>query len=687
MRKIIILLTSLLLTAFSICAQEFRLSGLVVDEFNDPIIGANIMVKGTYSGTTTEFDGSFKLTITQERPCIIAVSYLGYSTTEIPIEDTTTDSLDLATIKLKPKENELRTVTITAGAFEASDEKRGTVMKSLDIVTTAGATADIAGALNTLPGTSTVGEEGMLFVRGGESYETQIFIDGMMVQNPFRSMVQNVPARARFSPFLFKGTAFSTGGYSAEYGQALSSALVLNTHDLAENTQSSIGLTSVGLDFTHQERWENSSLAVTGNLTDLSPYTSVINQNIDWVRPFRSTSGQVIYRNKYSKNGIFKMHADISNINMRLNFDNPNNFGRRSDVSLTNDYFYFNSTVNEVIGDDWIIDGGITYNYNRDFTVADSFNVNNLDQLTQARLTVTRFLGNNFKLKFGGGYINQGFDQAISVDEAMLIEPSFNLQQIAAFAELDFNINSRFFVRIGERFESDNYLGDRTLSTRLALAYKFSSYAQLSAAFGQFYQLPGSSFMAYNRDLRSENALHYILNYQISKNNRLFRVEAYQKNYNDLIRFDRDFSFVPNGLNNLGYGFARGIDVFFRDQETFKDIDYWISYSYLDTERLYWDFPQAAMPNFASRHNVSAVFKQWVDAINSQVGITYTFNSGRPFHDPTRPGFNDQLAPAFHDLSANLSYITTVFWAQGHTAPVLYEYSRVQSDIQLSIQQ
>jgi vitamin B12 transporter len=200
MRKIIILLTSLLLTAFSICAQEFRLSGLVVDEFNDPIIGANIMVKGTYSGTTTEFDGSFKLTITQERPCIIAVSYLGYSTTEIPIEDTTTDSLDLATIKLKPKENELRTVTITAGAFEASDEKRGTVMKSLDIVTTAGATADIAGALNTLPGTSTVGEEGMLFVRGGESYETQIFIDGMMVQNPFRSMVQNVPARARFSP-------------------------------------------------------------------------------------------------------------------------------------------------------------------------------------------------------------------------------------------------------------------------------------------------------------------------------------------------------------------------------------------------------------------------------------------------------------------------------------------------------
>ncbi|MEJ7665878.1 MAG: hypothetical protein WKG07_43365 [Hymenobacter sp.] len=56
---------------------------------------------------------------------------------------------------------------ITGGAFEASDERRAAVLKPLDMLTTAGANADIAAALNTLPGTTRVGEEGKLFVRGG----------------------------------------------------------------------------------------------------------------------------------------------------------------------------------------------------------------------------------------------------------------------------------------------------------------------------------------------------------------------------------------------------------------------------------------------------------------------------------------------------------------------------------------
>ena len=54
--------------------------------------------------------------------------------------------------------------SLSAGAFEASDERKAVVLRPLDIVTTAGATADIAGALNTLPGTQAVGEEGKLLL-------------------------------------------------------------------------------------------------------------------------------------------------------------------------------------------------------------------------------------------------------------------------------------------------------------------------------------------------------------------------------------------------------------------------------------------------------------------------------------------------------------------------------------------
>ncbi len=75
-------------------------------------------------------------------------------------------------------------VTISAGSFEASDEKKNTVLKPLDIVTTAGANADIVSALKTLPGAQQVGEKEGLFVRGGTGYETQTFIDGCSSATP-----------------------------------------------------------------------------------------------------------------------------------------------------------------------------------------------------------------------------------------------------------------------------------------------------------------------------------------------------------------------------------------------------------------------------------------------------------------------------------------------------------------------
>ncbi|MBK6976262.1 MAG: hypothetical protein IPH28_03405 [Cytophagaceae bacterium] len=56
-----------------------------------------------------------------------------------------------------------------------------------------------------------MGEREGLFVRGGSSSETKTVIDGMIVQNPYFSSTPDVPQRGRFDPFMFKGTAFSTG--------------------------------------------------------------------------------------------------------------------------------------------------------------------------------------------------------------------------------------------------------------------------------------------------------------------------------------------------------------------------------------------------------------------------------------------------------------------------------------------
>src|SRR6185436_10963978 len=142
--------------------------------------------------------------------------YVGFETMEKKIF--CKDGLLEENLKLKEVVNELNVVVVSAGSFEVSDAKRVTILRPLDIVTTAGAGGDTYGALQTLPGTQHVGNETGLFVRGGDASETRTFIDGIAVADPFFTEVPDIPQRGRFSPFLFKGTIFSTGGYSAEYG-------------------------------------------------------------------------------------------------------------------------------------------------------------------------------------------------------------------------------------------------------------------------------------------------------------------------------------------------------------------------------------------------------------------------------------------------------------------------------------
>lgn len=124
-----------------------------------------------------------------------------------------------------------------------------------------------------------------MFVRGGEGNETKTFIDGMVVLDAYGVAAPNTPSRGRFLPFMFKGTSFSTGGYSAEYGQALSSVLALDSKDKQEMTRTDFGILSVGGDVSHTQVWDRASLAGKIQYTNIRPYYNLIRQEIDWKVP------------------------------------------------------------------------------------------------------------------------------------------------------------------------------------------------------------------------------------------------------------------------------------------------------------------------------------------------------------------------------------------------------------------
>lgn len=636
-------------------SAQTTLEGYALSTRGDTLTGANIWIAGTYDGATTGLNGHFQFRTDVFGPQTLLITYLGY--------DTFRQELNLAagmlTLQPRLKENSaaLREVVISAGSFEAaSDRRRAVILNSIDIALTASATADIAGAIATLPGTTRNGESGQILVRGGAAYETRTFIDGLYVQNPYSSSVPNVPARNRFSPFLFKGTQFSTGGYSAEFGQALSSALILNTEDLAPQTTTGLSLMSVGPGLAHTKRWERSSLAVSGSYTNLAPYFALVKQNIDWIAPPQSGGGELIFRQKTASDGIFKVYSSVNRSWMQMQYPDPFNPENTTPLRLQGDNIYTNISYRGIVNGKWALFTGGAYTFNRDQVETNFFN-DQKQQSGQVRFALSRPLGEYLKLKFGAEYLQGQYDEWYRVAGGQHLQSLRNERYSAGFAEMDVYFSKKFVARLGLRAEHSALIGRANLAPRVSAAYILGKDEQIAFAAGQFYQTPEYELLRYNTDLPFERATHYMLNYQRIREGFTFRVEAYYKKYDDLVKFTpTDSRRYPGGS-----GYARGIDLFFRDRKTIKNGDYWISYSFLDTERDYRDFPEPAVPAFAATHNTSLVYKHWIPKLNMAFGATYAFQSPRPYHDPNRPGFNQGRTPAYHDLSINASYLTNLW--------------------------
>jgi len=92
--KQIFLMLLLILSFTVLYAQERTVSGSVADENNDPVPGANVVVKGTTIGTITDGDGNFKIRIPAGSKAIL-ISFIGYETQEINIANKTSVNIQL----------------------------------------------------------------------------------------------------------------------------------------------------------------------------------------------------------------------------------------------------------------------------------------------------------------------------------------------------------------------------------------------------------------------------------------------------------------------------------------------------------------------------------------------------------------------------------------------------------------
>jgi hypothetical protein len=638
-----ILFSLFLLLGMTLQAQTI-LSGKVVDVKGVAIFGANVYLENTYDGTTSDENGLFQFETTEKGTKTLIVSYLGFATYKKAL---LVSAMKNRFIKLKESVNTLDAVVLTAGAYQAGGKAKVTVLKPLDVVTTAGEAGDYISAMNTLPGTQSVAEDGRLYVRGGEAGEVQTYIDGARVFKPYASSADGVPTRGRFSPFLFDGFTFSTGGYSAEYGQALSSVLLLNTISYPTQNKTNIGIMDLGLSLGHTIKQDSTSFSVNAMYINLKPYQNLIPDKYIWHKAYNGVSGEMVFRQKFKK-GLLKVYGAYGRANYDVSQNNINYITKIRTAS-TDRNWYFNASYVGEINDKTTFKSSASYSRNNNDTEQIGLKRNQKENGTYFKINLKHQFTERIKLLSGVSYSSQDYsDTFVS---------KFNSNIAAAYLEADWFLNKNIGFKFGLRGENTKINKEFKLAPRLSLAVKTSQNGQLALSYGHFYQLADTKYLKYNRDFDNRKATHYIANYQYKKGKQLFIAEAYYKKYEGLIKYDTAYLNATSILSQRGDAYAKGLDIFWRDAKTFDNFEYWLSYSYLDSKRDYKNYPYAVAPSFTSKHNVSLVGKYWSSKLKSQIGFAYNFASGRPYDNPNEAAFMALQTKTYNNLSFNWAYL------------------------------
>lgn len=623
---------------FTLIAQ-ISISGKVLGRNNKPLKDVSVTLKDTYDGATTDETGNYKFETSEKGSQTLIFSHPKFIEIEksIQIEDKNL----ILNAELKESVSEIDAVVISAGSIEASDKKRATTLLTpIDVYTTAGANGQISSALETLPGVQKVGESEGLFVRGGTGTETKFFMDGNLVNNYFGNSVPGIKAMDRLNTSLFKGNVFSSGGYSAVYGQALSGILALESIDLPERNAADFGISPIfasgGIQRVNQEKTH--SYGISLGYSNLELMQKILKFNTDFEKAPQSFGGNGNFRIKTSRGGFIKYYGSYDTSSMKLSSpnlddetssDKINQNGKNTFHSLSYREKFGRYTLN--LGSSYTFNQNILHFSNVDQNGSSPFN-NDIDSkgnYFNAKALIERKL---FKISA----VRAGIELNTTKEETWVSiaqkKYEFRDDITSLFAETDLGISNDLSLKIGARAENSSSINRWNFSPRFAMAYRISKEWTSSLAYGTFFQNPESRFLTENYQPNYQRADHYIFQVQRAADGRSLRLETYYKKYQDLIKTTTDF-YRPIAVNNNGSGYAKGVELFWRDKKSLKNIDYWVSYSYLDSKRDYLNYTESLFPNFAAKHTLSVVAKKFVTNWKTGFNISYNYNSGRPYYN------------------------------------------------------
>lgn len=669
------------------------ITGQAIDKISkEPLPGVNIIIVDSPVGAASDENGNFIIENVLIGTYRLKASYVGYNTLIQPdIVVNTSRPLNVL-FELTEAVIEIEGVTVTAAYFDEVPTEVNSI-KSFsyeEIRRSPGGFEDVVRALSVLPGVAQV-EAGRndLIVRGGAPSENLFLVDGLVIPNINHFGTQG----ATGGPISFinldfvRKTTFSTGGFSAAYGDKLSSVLSI---DLREGRTDRLGGKAV---ISASQFGFN----LEGPISESANFLfSVRRSYLDFIFNAAGFNFVPEYYDAIAKATIkFDSYNQLSFMTVaafdKVNFNNNNeeDIYKNAGILGNNQNQYVAGVSYKHIFEKGFYTLSLSRNYvdyeyeQKDTLLEPIFLNNSVEAENQLKFDMVYKLSKESELNIGASakYIN--FDAKVLFPENFVttfgdtlpvnyINTTENYSKFGLFTQYSDLFFNRLRINIGLRADYFNGIDEPLyISPRLSLKYMLTDLTNISFSTGLYHQFPSYIWLVgyeTNKNLNAIKVVQYILGleHQLRSDIRL-KLEGFYKDYLDYAASDlrhylvlantgagfggasqnfESFGFEP--LVSKGTGFSRGIELSL--QKKSSNIPHYalLSFTYSETEFTPIDNTKRN-GSFDQRIIVTAtggyIFnKKW------EAAVKFSYSTGRPFtpyNDDGTQNVDDYLAQRF----------------------------------------
>jgi len=653
--------------------------GTITDEVGIPILGASVYLEGTESGSTTDFDGNYRISSAPTGSFNLIASYLGYETqTKFNIIIKSKGNIAYNFV-LKVSATSLDEVVVTQGDKISRPRETPLSVQSLgaaEVANYPGSNNDVVQVAQTLPGVSPSigGFRNDLIIRGGAPNETEYYLDGLEVPNinHFSTQGSSGGPVGLINVSFISDVTLSSSAFGAQYDNPLSGVLQFNqrngnSRDFSGNfrvSASEAAITAEGPLFKGDKEDSKTTFLVSVRRSYLQFLFAAIGL------PFRPNywDYQFKFNHKIDKYNTISL-LGLGSID-DFSVEAPDEFDAEQQALLEQAPFIDQRT--NAIGATWkkrFKDGSgfmqTTLSNNtlvNEFTRFSDpeneagvlFNNDATESETKLRYALTKFLGNwKFFTGFNVQYANYE-NSTSNINDNQFFNTEIDFFNYGLFA----NITNSFFkdkldVSTGFRLDNDTFLEDSnildTFSPRLAISYKFADDWSLNATVGRYFKIPPYTVLGFrnnqgqliNNDVEYTRSDHYVLGLEYFLNpSASFSLEGFYKDYDDfpvsvldgisLANKGADFEVLGSeDIQTVGRGRSYGVEFQFQQKLTNNFFGIF-SYTWFFSEFTGFDRNEFLPSVWDSRHLVSLVSGYKLPK-NWELSTRYRFAGNTPF--------------------------------------------------------